>query len=85
MYVAYLVAANFCFRVEKTIFLGYMHIYILTGCFQMGYAHFSQRGKGLHLRQYSRAFIIDDNVKRAVFISVDGAMVAHTIKRDVSE
>lgn len=51
----------------------------------MGYGHFSQRGKGLHLRQYSRAFIIDDNDKRAVFVSVDGAMVAHTIKRDVSE
>lgn len=53
--------------------------------FQMGYGHFSQRGKGLHLRQYSRAFIIDDNDKRAVFVSVDGAMVAHTIKRDVRE
>lgn len=53
--------------------------------FQMGYGHFSQRGKGLHLRQYSRAFIIDDNVKRAAFVSVDGAMVAHTIKRDVSK
>lgn len=51
----------------------------------MGYGHFSQRGKGLHLRQYSRAFIIDDNDKRAVFVSVDGAMVAHTIKRDVSK
>lgn len=52
---------------------------------QMGYAHLSQRGKGLHLRQYSRAFIIqDDSGKRAAFISVDGAMQSYTIKRDVS-
>lgn len=52
--------------------------------FQMGYAHISQRGSGLHLRQYSRAFIIENNSKRVAFVSVDGAMIAHTVKRDVS-
>lgn len=50
----------------------------------MGYAEMNQRGHGIHLRQFSRAFIIDDNVKRVVFVSVDGAMISHPVKRDVS-
>lgn len=49
----------------------------------MGYAQVSQKGHGLHLRQYSRAFIVDDNAKRVVFVSFDGAMIGHTVKRDV--
>lgn len=49
----------------------------------MGYAQVSQKGHGLHLRQYARAFIVDDNIKRVVFVSFDGAMVGHSIKRDV--
>lgn len=49
----------------------------------MGYAQLSQRGYGIHLRQYSRAFIFDDGDKRAVFISVDGGMMGHAVKRDV--
>lgn len=51
----------------------------------MGYAHVSQRGQGLHLRQFARSFIIDDGTKRVVFVSVDGAMISHPIRRDVSE
>lgn len=43
-----------------------------------------QRGQGLHLRQFSRAFIVDDDTKRVVFVSVDGAMISHPLKRDVS-
>lgn len=49
----------------------------------MGYAQVSQKGHGLHLRQYARAFIVDDNIKRVVFVSFDGAMIGHSIKRDV--
>lgn len=51
----------------------------------MGYAQVSQKGHGLHLRQYARAFIIDDNVKRVVFVSFDGAMIGHSVKRDVNQ
>lgn len=50
----------------------------------MGYAQVTQKGHGLHLRQYARAFIVDDNTKRVVFVSFDGAMIGHTVKRDVS-
>lgn len=50
----------------------------------MGYAQVSQKGHGLHLRQYARAFIVDDNTNRVVFVSFDGAMVGHSVKRDVS-
>lgn len=56
---------------------------IIIQYFQMGYAHLAQRGDGLHLRQYARAFIVEFNDNRVVFVSADGAMIAHTIKRDV--
>lgn len=49
----------------------------------MGYAQIQQRGQGIHLRQFSRAFIVDDDIKRVVFVSVDGAMISHPLKRDV--
>lgn len=49
----------------------------------MGYANVKQRGQGLHLRQFSRAFIIDDELRRVVFVSVDGAMISHAVKREV--
>lgn len=51
----------------------------------MGYAQMHQRGQGIHLRQYSRAFIIEKDGKRVVFVSVDGAMITHPLKRDVSK
>lgn len=50
----------------------------------MGYAHMNQRGHGIHLRQFARAFVVDNHGKRVAFVSVDGAMVSHPIKRDVS-
>lgn len=50
----------------------------------MGYAHPEQRGEGLHLRQFSRAFIVDNNGNRVVFVSVDAAMMSNSVKRDVS-
>lgn len=55
----------------------------ISDFFQMGYAQMHQRGHGIHLRQYARAFIVEHNDKRVLFVSVDGAMVSHPIKRDV--
>lgn len=51
----------------------------------MGYANIEQQGEGIHLRQFSRAFIIEDEQEnRVVFVSVDAAMMSHVIKRDVT-
>ncbi|XP_053697555.1 neutral ceramidase-like [Sabethes cyaneus] len=50
----------------------------------MGYAEFSQRGHGIHLRQFSRAFIFEDEQgERVVFASADAGMMGHAVKRDV--
>lgn len=49
----------------------------------MGYAKIDQKGNGLHLRTFSRAFIIDDGVERFVFVSVDSAMIGHDIRQEV--
>nr|XP_029717621.1 neutral ceramidase-like [Aedes albopictus] len=50
----------------------------------MGYAEFSQRGHGIHLRQFSRAFIFEDELgERIVFVSADAGMMGHAVKRDV--
>ncbi|KAJ6625686.1 Neutral ceramidase [Pseudolycoriella hygida] len=49
----------------------------------MGYAHPPQRGNGLHLRQFSRAYIVDDGNRRVVYVAFDGSMVSHAVKRDV--
>lgn len=49
----------------------------------MGYAYMAQRGKGLHLRQYARAFIAVQADRRLVYVSVDSAMMALTVKLDV--
>lgn len=52
-------------------------------CFQMGYAKIDQKGSGLHLRTFSRAFIIDDGEERFVFVSVDSAMIGNGIRQTV--
>lgn len=49
----------------------------------MGYAKMDQKGNGIHLRTFSRAFIIDDGEERYVFVSVDSAMVGHDIRQEV--
>ena len=49
----------------------------------MGFAQLNQKGVGIHLRQFSRAFIIEDEYERLVFVSVDAAMMSHPVKRDV--
>ncbi|EAA04917.3 AGAP000973-PA [Anopheles gambiae str. PEST] len=50
----------------------------------MGYAQVTQRGTGIHLRQYARSYVIEDeNGTRVVFVSVDAGMMGHAVKRDV--
>lgn len=52
----------------------------------MGYAQLEQRGSGLHLRQFSRAFVFQDGDggdSRLVFVSVDCAMMGNGLRRDV--
>ncbi|XP_050099664.1 neutral ceramidase [Anopheles aquasalis] len=50
----------------------------------MGYAQITQRGTGIHLRQYARSYIVDDGGGgRFVFVAVDAGMMGHAVKRDV--
>ena len=49
----------------------------------MGYANPAQIGKGIHLRQYSRAFIIGDENSRVVFVNVDICMGTQIMKMKV--
>lgn len=50
----------------------------------MGYASMDQRGQGIHTRQYSRAFILQDaNNRRLVYASVEVGMISHAMRRDV--
>lgn len=49
----------------------------------MGYAKADQRGKGLHLRQFSRAFIFDDGTERITYVSTDAGMMGHGVKMEV--
>ncbi|XP_019871474.2 neutral ceramidase isoform X2 [Aethina tumida] len=49
----------------------------------MGYAKTGQKGCGIHLRQFARAFILDDGETRAAFVTVDTCMGAHGLRRSV--
>ncbi|XP_052755048.1 neutral ceramidase isoform X2 [Galleria mellonella] len=52
----------------------------------MGYANFEQTGHGIHLRQFARAFVLEndvDSAERVVFVSVDAAMMGHGVRREV--
>lgn len=49
----------------------------------MGYAKIDQKGSGIHLRTFSRAFIIDDGEERFVFVSVDSAMIGDGVRQTV--
>ncbi|XP_067670891.1 neutral ceramidase B-like [Haliotis asinina] len=51
----------------------------------MGYANPAQTSNGIHLRQYSRAFVFADsgNKTRTVFVSTDSCMVSEDVKLEV--
>ncbi|XP_026481963.1 neutral ceramidase [Ctenocephalides felis] len=49
----------------------------------MGYANIAQKGTGIHLRQFSRAFVFDDGTSRNVFVSVDAGMIGQALRRDI--
>ncbi|KAL5233736.1 hypothetical protein ACI65C_001146 [Semiaphis heraclei] len=49
----------------------------------LGYGKMEQSGEGIHLRQFSRAFIIEDSTSRIAFVSIDSAMMGDQIKKDV--
>lgn len=51
----------------------------------MGYAKGSQKSNGIHLRQYSRAYVIADKKgsSRVVFVSVDACMISTLVKMQV--
>lgn len=50
----------------------------------MGYANPAQINGGIHLRLFSRAFILDDTQRRVVFASVDCGMMGTLLKMKVS-
>ncbi|XP_054715880.1 uncharacterized protein LOC129225311 [Uloborus diversus] len=45
----------------------------------MGYAQITQRTSGIHTRQFSRAFIVDDGQSRVLFISLDAGMTSQIV------
>lgn len=51
----------------------------------MGYAKGSQKSNGIHLRQYSRAYVIAEKEKdsRVVFVNVDACMISTLVKMQV--
>ncbi|KAL2078359.1 hypothetical protein ACEWY4_026044 [Coilia grayii] len=49
----------------------------------MGYANLDQTAGGIHLRLFSRAFIVDDGSKRVVFVSADIGMVSQRLRLEV--
>ncbi|KAK5649561.1 hypothetical protein RI129_000590 [Pyrocoelia pectoralis] len=51
----------------------------------LGYANMFQRGTGIHMRQFARAFIIEEDNQRIAFISVDVAMVSDGLRQKVLE
>ena len=51
----------------------------------MGYGKSSQKTKGIHIRQHSRAFAFqDDQGKNNVFVSVDSGMMGQLVKKKVN-
>ena len=62
-------------RSEKDI---YFHF------FQMGYAKQGQNTKGIHIRQFSRAFIFEQDGERNVYVSADCGMMGQLVKMKVS-
>lgn len=52
----------------------------------MGYANLKQTGRGIHTRQFARAFVVEDeHNSRVAFVSADSGMIGYGIKREVSQ
>lgn len=51
---------------------------------QMGYAEVGQTGRGLHLRQYSRAFIFVKGDTRIVLVTAEVQAVGIAVRREVT-
>ncbi|KAG7217817.1 hypothetical protein INR49_020879 [Caranx melampygus] len=49
----------------------------------MGYANPQQTAAGIHTRLYSRAFIIDDGMRRVVFVTADVGMISQRLRLEV--
>ncbi|EEB18244.1 Neutral ceramidase precursor, putative [Pediculus humanus corporis] len=49
----------------------------------MGYGKFEQKGSGIHTRQYSKAYVVDDGDNRLVFVNVDVGMMADGVRIQV--
>lgn len=54
-----------------------------AGVNMMGYANPAQINAGIHMRLYSRAFLIDDTTRRLVFLSLDCGMMGQLVKMEV--
>lgn len=50
----------------------------------MGYGNLEQQGSGVHLRQWARAFIIERDGARVVFVNVDCAMMSDGVRIQAS-
>lgn len=50
-----------------------------------GYAHPDQDARGIHLRQYSRAFVFSDGLKTAAFVVAEVTMISQAVHRTVME
>ena len=50
----------------------------------MGYAKQGQNTKGIHIRQFSRAFIFEQDGERNVYVSADCGMMGQLVKMKVS-
>ncbi|KAF5307298.1 hypothetical protein FQR65_LT07014 [Abscondita terminalis] len=57
----------------------------LRDTFVLGYANPSQLGSGLHLRQYARSYVVEDETDRIAFVSIDSAMVGSALRLKVLE
>lgn len=53
--------------------------------FQMGYAEVSQTGRGIHLRQFSRAFIFSKNGTRIVLVTAESQSIGIAVRREVGK
>ena len=49
----------------------------------MGYAKQGQNTHGIHIRQYSRAFVFEQEGSRNVFVSADCGMMGQLVKMKV--